>query len=185
MWCERYGAQTRRVRLRIMGKRILALVAVFLFWLSAAACTETEITDAAPPAAETTTAARQTEEAQTEEMEMKNLQITVNGSSFTVELYDTEAARALLEKLPMTVTMHELNGNEKYYYMNESLPVASQRVGQIRTGDLLLYGSDCLVLFYESFQTPYSYTPLGRVENTEGLAAALGTGDAEVTFTPQ
>lgn len=168
-----------------MRKRILAMAAVSLFWLSAAGCTETGSSDAAPPAAETTAAARQTEETQTEEMKMTNLQITVNGSSFTATLYDTAAARALLEKLPMTVTMHELNGNEKYYYMNESLPTSSQRVGQIRTGDLMLYGSDCLVLFYESFQTPYSYTPLGRVENAEGLAAALGTGDVEVTFAAQ
>ena len=69
--------------------------------------------------------------------------------------------------------------------MDESLPTSSQRVGQIRTGDLMLYGSDCLVLFYESFQTAYSYTTLGRVENAEGLAAALGTGDVEVTFAAQ
>ena len=81
--------------------------------------------------------------------------------------------------------MHELNGNEKYCYMNESPPASSRRVGQIRTGDLMLYGSDCLVLFYESFQTSYSYTPLGHAENAEELAAALGTGDVEVTFAAQ
>lgn len=170
-----------------MRKRILAMAAVSLFWLSVAGCTETSLSDAESPAIETAAAAQPIEEetTQTEETAMANLQITVNGSSFAVTLYDTEAARALLDKLPMTVTMHELNGNEKYCYMNESLSTSSQRVGQIRTGDLMLYGSDCLVLFYESFQTPYSYTTLGRVENAEGLAAVLGTGDVEVTFAAQ
>ena len=170
-----------------MRKRILAMAAVSLFWLSAAECTETSLSDAESPAIETAAAAQPIEEetTQTEETAMANLQITVNGSSFAVTLYDTEAARALLDKLPMTVTMHELNGNEKYCYMNESLPASSRRVGQIRTGDLMLYGSDCLVLFYESFQTSYSYTPLGHAENAEELAAALGTGDVEVTFAAQ
>ena len=46
----------------------------------------------------------------------------------------------------------------------------------------MLFGSDCLVLFYESFSTSYSYTPLGAVENPQGLADALSSGSAQVTL---
>ena len=56
----------------------------------------------------------------------------------------------------------------------------AERVSEIHAGDLKLYGSSCLVLFYESFSTSYSYTSLGYVENPEGLAEALGTGSVRV-----
>lgn len=59
---------------------------------------------------------------------------------------------------------------------------AASNPGSIQTGDLMLYGSSCLVLFYESFRTSYSYTRLGRVENPSGLASALGRGSVSVTF---
>ena len=58
----------------------------------------------------------------------------------------------------------------------------SETPGQIQAGDLMLFGSDCLVLFYETFSTSYSYTPLGRIDNAEGLAEAVGRGSVEVTF---
>lgn len=46
----------------------------------------------------------------------------------------------------------------------------------------MLYGADCLVLFYESFSTSYSYTRIGAVENVSGLAAAVGRGGVTVSF---
>lgn len=78
--------------------------------------------------------------------------------------------------------MEELNGNEKYYYFVKGFPTAGERVGGIRSGDLMLYGADCLVLFYESFPTSYSYTRLGYIQDVEGLANALGGGQVKVTF---
>lgn len=113
---------------------------------------------------------------------MPQLTIEVDGQVFTATLEDNPTARALLERLPMTISMGELNGNEKYYYMPDSLPTDSHRPGNIRAGDLMLYGSDCLVLFYESFSSGYSYTRLGNIDDPSGLAAALGHGAVDVTF---
>ena len=108
--------------------------------------------------------------------------ITINSQTFLATLYDNETAAALKEKLPMTLDMSELNGNEKYNYLPFSLPANAGNPGQIHAGDLMLYGSNCLVLFYESFSTGYSYTPIGRVDNPSGLAAAVGSGDVQVAF---
>lgn len=111
-----------------------------------------------------------------------NLKISVGSASFTVTLENNATVTAFKALLPMTVNMSEMNGNEKYYYLPENLPTASSNPGTIQNGDLMLYGSSCLVLFYESFRTSYSYTRLGRVENPSGLASALGRGSANVTF---
>ena len=110
------------------------------------------------------------------------ISIEVNGQTFSATLADNDTARAFAARLPMTLDMRELNGNEKYFYLNEPLPAAAQRVGQIRAGDLMLFGSDCVVLFYENFATSYTYTPIGRIDDPAGLAETLGRGGAAVAF---
>ena len=113
---------------------------------------------------------------------MYDITLHVNGQSFSAKLYKSATTELFIQKLPLSITMNELNGNEKYYYFSESFPTASERVSQIQAGDIKLYGSSCLVLFYESFSTSYSYTSLGYVGNPEGLAGALGTGNVSVVI---
>lgn len=114
--------------------------------------------------------------------DMIGIEITVGNKTFAAKLYKNETAQALSALFPMTISMDELHGNEKYNYLEESLPLNALRPAGIHTGDLMLYGSDCLVLFYDSFETSYSYTPLGFVEDVTGLSEALGTGSVQVTF---
>lgn len=111
-----------------------------------------------------------------------NLKITVGSVSFSAILEDNVTTRVFKKLLPMTVNMSELNGNEKYYYLSGNLPTAFYNPGTIRTGDLMLYGSSRMLLFYETFSTSYSYTRLGRVDNPSGLAAVLGSGSITVIF---
>ncbi|HJB03940.1 MAG TPA: hypothetical protein H9947_09780 [Candidatus Evtepia excrementipullorum] len=114
---------------------------------------------------------------------MTTCTLSVGDQTYSVTLADTEAARALAARLPLTLSMTELNGNEKYANLDQALPTAATQPGEIHTGDLMLYGADCLVLFYADFTTAYSYTPLGRLADPTGLAAALGTGGVTVTLT--
>lgn len=108
--------------------------------------------------------------------------ITVNGTNFDAVLYDTESAKTFLSMLPMTIEMNELNSNEKYHYLDKTLPTSTESVGQIHTGDLMLYGNSCVVLFYKDFKTSYSYTKLGYITDTTNLQEALGAGDVTVTY---
>ena len=118
-----------------------------------------------------------------EDIEMNiAINITVGDTAFPATLLDVPAAQELLNLMPLTIDMRELNGNEKYHYFDDRFTTQSERVGSIESGDLMLYGSDCLVLFYDSFSTPYSYTRLGAVDDPTGLAKALGRGDVTVTF---
>lgn len=118
-----------------------------------------------------------------EENEMQTeIRITVNGKSWTAALEDTPSVRALLEKLPLTLTMQELNGNEKYYRFSDSFPTKEERMEEIHAGDLMLYQSQYLVLFYEDHPTSYRYTRLGQLQSPSGLAEAAGAGAVEVSF---
>lgn len=110
--------------------------------------------------------------------------LTVNGKEFTAALEDGVTAEAFVKMLPMTLNMSELNGNEKYRYLDSSLSASPRHYGSIKSGDIMLYGDNCLVIFYESFQTIYSYTRIGRIIDVSGLEEALGTGDVTITFTP-
>jgi len=110
------------------------------------------------------------------------INIIVGSKTFTSTLADSETGEAFAALLPLTVTMNELNGNEKYHYLNSSLPTAAYQPGTIHTGDLMLYGNNCVVLFYETFNSSYSYTRLGAIDNPSGLAAALGSGNVSVRF---
>jgi hypothetical protein len=110
------------------------------------------------------------------------LRITIGTSTFISTLYNNATANAFKAKLPMTITMVELNGNEKYFELSGSLPTNASIPSAIRAGDLMIYGSNTLVLFYKTFSTSYSYTKLGHIDNTTGLATALGSGNKTVTF---
>lgn len=131
---------------------------------------------------EMTTADVQEQTILKEEVQMEKMQIVIGQKTYNVSLYDNETTKSLKNMLPMTVSIGELNGNEKYTYLSQSLPTAQVYPEQIHTGDLMLYGSDCLVLFYEDFATNYGYTPLGKVDDPSGLAEAVGNGAVEVTF---
>ena len=108
--------------------------------------------------------------------------ITIGTHIFTATLYNNSTAKAFEAKLPMTIKMTELNGNEKYFDLSDHLPTNASNPGTIQTGDLMLYGSNALVLFYKTFSTSYYYTRLGSIENPSGLDAALGSGNATVKF---
>lgn len=111
--------------------------------------------------------------------------MTINEHRFAISLTDNNTARAFAAQLPLTLHMEELNGNEKHAKLPTSLPANASRPGIIRNGDLMLYGANTLVVFYSTFNSKYSYTRIGRVDDTAGLAQALGPGTARITFSGQ
>ena len=110
------------------------------------------------------------------------MKIIIGSNTFTATLDGNPTVDALKPMLPLTIEMTELNGNEKYFELPTKLPVAAAKPGTIQAGDLMLWQSNTLVLFYKSFRTSYSYTRIGRIDNASGLAAAVGSGNVKVRF---
>ena len=110
------------------------------------------------------------------------VKIKVGSKSFNAVFYDNDTSKALLESMPMKLKMSELNGNEKYRYLSKDFPTNEKRVKRVRAGDIMLYGSDCLVVFYKSFNTTYEYTKVGRITNPKGLKKAAGKKSVTVTL---
>jgi hypothetical protein len=117
-----------------------------------------------------------------ERSRMNKMKITIGSKTFTATLYENPTVAALKAMLPLTVEMTELNGNEKYSRLATNLPVDAAKRGTIQAGDLMLWQSNSLVLFYKTFRTSYSYTNLGRIDDPSGLAAAVGSGNVKVRF---
>lgn len=114
---------------------------------------------------------------------MNTINISVNNTTFTATLEDNDTAKELVKQLPLTVDMSELNGNEKYNYLSSNLGTDKpSNPGTINEGDLMLYGNNCLVLFYKTFNTSYSYVKLGHIDDTAGLAKAMGSSNVKITF---
>lgn len=106
----------------------------------------------------------------------------VDAINVIVRFENNPTAKVLQARLPLTLSMQDLHQNEKYFYFDEPFPTNPERVGSIRAGDVMLYGDDCLVLFYKDVETSYAYTRIGRVEDFSTLAPLLGSGMVELTF---
>ncbi len=114
--------------------------------------------------------------------EESRMWMSVGEYRFAITLNDNPAARAFADQLPLTLDMAELNGNEMHAALPKALPTNPSQPGAIRNGDLMLYGPDTLVIFYLAFESSYSYTRLGRVDDPAGLAQTLGRRGVRVIF---
>ena len=111
--------------------------------------------------------------------EMDSVKVIIDNKEYKMNLEDNETTKSFIKILPKTWKMNELNGNEKYVYLSSTLPVNSVVPETIEKGDVMLFGDDCLVIFYQSFKTNYSYTKIGNIENLPDL----GNSSIEVEFT--
>jgi len=118
--------------------------------------------------------------------EIMQLKIIIGNKTFLATMFDNSSMQAFIGMLPLTLDMIEFNGNEKYYNPkeNEKLPVQNAKSGTINAGDLMVWDSDSrsLVLFYKTFESPYKYVRIAKINNPEGLERALGKGNVQLKF---
>ncbi len=103
------------------------------------------------------------------DIKVSNIKVTINNDNYILNLESNNTVEEFITLLPQEFTMNELNGNEKYVYLSTNLPTNSYNPKHIEKGDVMLYGDNCLVIFYKSFDTPYSYTKIGHIDNLPDL----------------
>ncbi len=108
--------------------------------------------------------------------------VKIGRGTFTATLAENATATAFKAMLPLTLRMEDVNANEKVASLPAKLLTNDANPKRIEAGDLMLWTSRSVVLFYKSFPTSYSYTKLGRINGAAGLAAAVGSGNVTVTF---
>lgn len=109
---------------------------------------------------------------------ISSMKIIIDENEYVLNLENNETAISFVDMLPQEFNMSELNGNEKYVYLNNDLPTNSYNPKHINAGDVMLFGNNCLVIFYKSFDTVYSYTKIGHIDNLPDL----GNNDILVRF---
>ena len=93
------------------------------------------------------------------------VKVFIDDKEYKLNLYDNETSSSLVKLFPIEVTMKTLNENEVYVYLDEKLPTNSSNPKTIHSGDVMLYGDNCLVIFYKTFNTSYSYTKIGHIDD--------------------
>ncbi len=102
-----------------------------------------------------------------EESAKRKITMMVNEQSISIVLYDTPAANALYDMLPLELTFEDYNGIEKISYLSGKLPTEGEPDGcDPERGDFCLYAPwGNLSIFYEDFGESNGLIPLGHVEN--------------------
>ena len=116
------------------------------------------------------------------EMSQNVIYLSAGNETFAVALEDNDAANALMKLLQngsVTISLNDYGGFEKVGALGTDLP-ADDAYTTTQAGDIVLYQGNQIVIFYGS--NTWSYTRLGKINETEDLQAALGKGTVSVTF---
>ena len=111
--------------------------------------------------------------------------ISLNNKDHQLKTENNATVKALYQRLPLRMNMHDLNGNEKYYNLPKKLPSNDKKIKNIKKGDVLLYNSNCIVIFYKDIKTSYKYTRIGHIKDFSKLATNFSADDITVVIKKQ
>ena len=118
----------------------------------------------------------QEKEELTAEMEdgERKVKMTIDGQEIFITLYDTTAANALYDMLPLDLSFEDYNGVEKISYLSQTLPTTGEPDGyDPDIGDLCLYAPwENLSVFYQDFRYSDGLILLGHIDSGMDLISA-------------
>lgn len=106
-------------------------------------------------------------ETNSESVKERKLRMIVDGQEISITLYDTPAANALYDMLPLDLNFEDFNGIEKISYLSQELPTEGEPNGcDPEVGDLCLYAPwGNLSIFYQDFRYSDSLIMLGHIDS--------------------
>ncbi len=113
-----------------------------------------------------------------------SVQFKFNETVCNVSFEDNAAVRELAQRLPLKLTLSDLHGNEKYGELKIPLPVESMNPGTIHKGDIMLWSDNTIVVFYKTFNSPYSYTKLGHLDDPDCIDAISELSSLKLEIKP-
>lgn len=112
----------------------------------------------------------------------ERINLVINGKSYPAILSNNVSAKALVSRMPFTKILKTYQDQEMYTYLTTPIESDPQSVNGIHAGDLMLFGEDCLMLFFQNSNNTYRYTPLASIMDTRGLVSLMSQGSVTVTF---
>ncbi len=118
----------------------------------------------------------------TEQATTDKMYVTIGGQTQSVTLENNAATQALVEKLPVTVTLNSSGGFEIWGALGFSLPASDQQT-TAQPGDVILYNGSNICIFYGT--NSWSYTRLGKIDglSESGLRSFLKAGESNISVT--
>lgn len=94
--------------------------------------------------------------------------ITIDGKKFDAEIEENLDTTQILGKLPMELSMHNLNGSNLIWGGNFA-PAKGTFVKELKKGELALCSADYFIVFYDDYPSNAGsqFRPIGRL--TSGL----------------
>lgn len=166
-----------------MKKRLTFLIAIMLIALTSCGnlnSTPTPTTDEPSTTIPTPLGDNQT----TKEDETANMKLTLKINDIEVDVIwtDNDSVRALknLAKDGLTINMSKYGGFEQVGSIGSTLPSSDTRI-TTNPGDIVLYSSKQIIIFYDS--NTWSYTKLGHINLSKSeLTDLLGDEDVVISL---
>ena len=124
------------------------------------------------------------EEPVEEEIKDKMLKMMIGDTEVSVDWENNESAEALKDlcaEEPLVIQMSMYGGFEQVGSIGTRLPSDDEQTNT-SAGDIVLYSSNQIVVFYGS--NSWAYTRLGHIsdQNAAGMTDLLGNGDVTITI---
>ena len=125
-----------------------------------------------------------TEETGTEEVKAKMLRMMIGNTAVAVDWENNESVEALkaqCENEPLVIQMSMYGGFEQVGPIGSRLP-SNDAQTTTSAGDIVLYSSNQIVVFYGS--NSWAYTRLGHItdQDASGMASLLSNGNVTITI---
>ena len=159
---------------------MLAIMALSLLVVGCGTATQSAASDTKTQAK----AEEQASQNQGGDVDMKNarLKITVGNKVLYATLEDNATTRALLKKMPMTLTMQNLYGREMCYRFGAgSLPTEHLRSDRYEVGYIVYWAPrGSFVILYKQNGEEFERQQIGHIDS--GTDIFNGSGDEKVSF---